>query len=530
MKRIYKVLIALCLVVCLLFTGCGMVDFGGFFDRFLNMASGPAAFSEMEYTRPDMDAYEQALEKVLQEAEKQKNLNKLVSAINDFYAQYDAFYTGYALSNIHYSKDLRDTYWEEEYNFCMENTAQVDAGIDSLFRALAKSPLREELEGDDYFGEGFFDKYEGESLYDDYFKGLLTQEAQLEARYYALSGEDAYDREGLETLYIDLVRVRQDMAEYAGYESYPEFAYAFDYGRDYTVQQATSYLADIRAELVPLYRELQTNRLWNRGYQPAPTFMAVQHVKSLAEGVGGQVLEAYTVMEEKGLYDIAYSQYKANTSFEIFIRSYYTPYIFMNSTQTTLDQLTFAHEFGHFCADYISMGSGAGVDVAEVFSQGMEYLSLFYMEDEQLIPSMQKLKLGLSIATYAEQAAYASFELQVYGLEDEALTTENVQKLFEDTLAAYGMNTADSLIYADIPHLYIAPMYVISYTVSNDMALQFYILEQEETGAGAARLLENITTMQTGIQAFAAEAGLTSPFADGWIQTVKETLEKVFAP
>ncbi len=526
MKRICKVLIALCLAACLLFTGCGMVNFGGFFDRLLGMVSGPVAFSDMEYVRPDMDAYQKALDAVLKEAAEQKNLNKLVTAIYDFYAEYDAFYTGYALSNIHYSKDLRDTYWEEEYNFCMENTAQVDAGIDSLYRALAQSPLREELEGEDYFGEGFFDKYEGESLYDDYFKGLLTQEAQLEAQYYALSGEDAYDRDGLETLYIDLVRVRQDMAEYAGYESYPEFAYEFTYGRDYTPAQAMAYLDNIQKELVPMYEQMMVNTGWVAGLQPATEQEMHNYMWAVTNAMGGQVQEAFSTMTANGLCDTAYSEYKANTSFEIFIRSYYTPYVFLNPTGTTMDYLTFAHEFGHFCADYFSMGSGAGVDVAEVFSQGMEYMSLCYADDR----SLETLKLATSIATYVEQSAYASFELQVYGLEDEALTTENVQKLFEDTLAAYGMNTADSLIYADIPHLYIAPMYVISYTVSNDMALQFYILEQEETGAGAAKLMESITTMQTGIQAFAQEAGLTSPFADGWIQTVKETLEKVFAP
>ncbi len=516
-----KKIIALCLVVCLLLTGCGMVDFGGFFDRLMNMYPEPVAFAEMEYTRPDMDAFAAALEAVLKEAETQENLNKLVSAINEFYAEYDAFYTAYALSNIHYSKDLRDTDWKAEYDFCMENTAQVDAGINKLFHTLAKSPLREKLEGKNYFGEGFFNKYEGDTLYDEHFQSLLTKEAQLEAQYYALSDEE--DQTGsLEDIYIDLIRVRQDMADYAGYESYPEFSYEFHYGRDYTVQQARDYLADIQTELVPLYETLLTNKHWDGAYEAAPSLMALQHVQSLAEGIGGQVLEAYTVMEEKGLYDIDYNYHKADTSFEIFIRSYYTPYIFMDSTNTTLDQLTFAHEFGHFCADYINTGSGAGVDVAEVFSQGMEYLSLFHIEESKT--DLTRLKLGLSIATYVEQAAYASFELQVYALEDEELTKANVQTIFRDTLDSYGISTTSGVRYTDIPHLFIAPMYVISYLVSNDLALQIYILEKEEAGAGAAKLLENITTTQSGIQAFAQEAGLTSPFAEGWIQTVKEIL------
>ena len=50
----------------------------------------------------------------------------------------------------------------------------MDAGLQELYRALAQSPAREELE--EYFGEGFFDSYENEeTLWDESFTALLEE-------------------------------------------------------------------------------------------------------------------------------------------------------------------------------------------------------------------------------------------------------------------------------------------------------------------------------------------------------------------
>ncbi len=537
MKKMHRMLVALCLVLSLLFTGCGVVDFGGFFDRLGAMLGGNylTPFEDMEYTRPDMDVFQEAYDTGVKAAAEQKNLNKLLQAISNFNMAYDEFYTNYALANIHYSKDLRDTYWEAEYSYCLEQTAAVSSALDTFYRALAKSPLREKLESDQYFGKDFFKAYEGESLYDDYFNSLLSQEAQLQSRYYAISGESAeaeyYSEEyfsvygkQLADVYVELIKVRQKMAAHAGYDSYPEFAYDFYFGRDYSCQEATAYMADIRAELVPLYQQLRGSDVFSQVLAPATEAETFRYVKTMAEAMGGSIKNAFSAMEQAKLYDITYSPYKADTSFEIFLSKYFTPYVFLNPTNTNMDKLTFAHEFGHFYADYQGGGIQGGVDVAEVFSQGMEYLSLCFVEDAAL----KKLKMASCLSVYVEQSAYASFEQQVYLLEGEELTAQNVQALYERIALSFGFDEAtwDSRDFVCIPHFFISPMYVISYVVSNDLALQLYMKETEQKGSGMGAYSANIGTMETGIQIFAQTAGLKSPFADGWLQTVKQTLEK----
>ncbi len=537
MKKWTTKLVALCLVLCLTLSGCGILDLGGYFDQLLGILGGNfmTSFEDMAYTRPDMQAFRTTLQEGL-DAAKEEDLSTVVSAVNSVYAQFDAFYTAYALSNIHYSLDLLNTYWEEEYNFCTENLSEINAGLDSFYRALAKSPIRDQLEGDDYFGPGFFDAYEGETLYDETFQSLLDQEAQLQNQYYALSAQagtlDPYSEafyaqcgNQLAEIFVELIRVRQKMAAHADYGDFQQFAYDFYFGRDYTPQQADAHLEDIRRELVPLYQELANSGYWNNAFTISSQKATFDYVKTAATAMGGTVAEAFEAMEAGGLYDISYSPNKFANSFEIYINSYYAPYVFLSPTNTNYDKLAFAHEFGHFCADYASFGSMAGVDVAEVFSQGLEYLSLCYVDD----PDLRKLKMADCLRVYVEQAAYASFEQQVYGLEGDLLTVENVRGIFSGTMSNFGLDdgSLDSRSFVLVPHFYVSAQYIISYVFSNDVALQLYMMEKEAPGTGLACLTDHLATTHCGIQAFVQESGsLKSPFSSGWISEVKTLLEK----
>lgn len=535
MRPILKKLIALCLVLCLTLSGCAGIDLKGYFENLIAMFSGVTAFIDMEYQRPDMDAFQKALDEACTAAAEETDIDDLAALIWGFYDHYGAFSTAYSLATIHYCQDLTDSYWEAEYNFCLENAAQVDAALDKFYRVLAKSPLREKLESDEYFGEGFFDYYDGESLYDEAFLGLLAQEAQLQGQYYEISGDasavDYYSEEyfsvygtQMAQVLVELIGLRQQIAAYAGYGSYPEFAYDYYHMRDYTPAQATSYLADIRAELVPMYSQLLQSGILSRQWSASTTEQTFAYVEQMTGAMGGQISEVFDVMKEGQLYDITPGLNKFNASFEVYIYNYQQPYIFMNPTGTVADKLTFAHEFGHFCNDYLSFGSAVGVDVAEIFSQGMEYLSLFYTEDNE---ELQTLRMATCLSTYVEQAALASFEQQMYSLSGSELTAENIQALYASICNAYGIDGPnwDSRSYVVITHYYTSPLYVISYVVSNDAALQLYQLEAAQEGAGLACFEENLVTMQPYFLAFLEEAGLESPFAPGRIGKVRQTFE-----
>ena len=285
-----------------------------------------------------------------------------------------------------------------------------------------------------------------------------------------------------------------------------------------------AYMDDVRCELVDLYLDISTDT-WSDSHQSWSERETLNYVKSGAQAMGGTMAEAFEFMEDGKFYDISYGANKYDASFETYLHYYSVPYVFVNPQGNASDPLTFAHEFGHFCNDYASSGTICSIDVAEVFSQGMEYLSLFYADGGA---GLEKMKMAGSLSVFVEQSAYASFEHKLYLLED--VTVENVRELYAETAEAYGFSrwNYDAREYINIAHLYIAPVYMVSYVVSNDVAMQIYQAEATEAGAGRKIMEENLATEEVTITAFVDAAGLTDPFTEGRVAQLRETFEKVF--
>lgn len=540
-KRKMLRLAALCLACVLLFSGCSL-HLGEYADNFKQLvdwltddgAYGGLTFEEMTYTRPDMGEFQRILEYSCSIARKSEDLDLVVDAIWEFYDVYDSFYTNLNLANIHYSADMTDTYWQTENDYCMGFTSDADAGLDSLYYALAESPVREALEGDDYFGPGYFESYDGESIWDQEFLDLMNQESALINQYYDLSGraleaqssDDYYDTYGreLSQLFVELVGLRQEIAGHLGYDSYVPFAYDFYYSRDYAPEEAASYFEEIREKLVPLYTQVNSSRVWQGNWGDYTPEDSLAYVERTAKGLGGEIWETFREMRDRKLYDNAISRNKYDASFEVYLDSYRIPYIFLNPDGSPYDPLAFAHEFGHYCSDALCGGSYAGTDVAEVFSQGMEYLSLCCGDPDSQVA---QLKLLDCLNVYVEQAAYASFEQQVYGLTGEDLTAENVQALYAQVGKDFGFESWewDSRDYVTMPHFFTNPMYIVSYVVSNDAAFQLYQMEQAESGSGRDWYRKNLRSEERYFLTFVEDTGLESPFAPGRVDTVRQLLE-----
>ena len=521
MKRILALL--LCVV---LLAGCVP---SSVLERF-----GITHFRDMEYVRPDLQAIEQVCDEAIALAASSDDVQEVLDAVWDYYDAYDAFNTNYDLAYIHYHADQTDEFWAAEHDFCAENYGRVDMLLEELYTALAESSLCAELEAE-YFGEGYLQSYLGESFYDEELLALYTREQELIGEYYALGAaceaesetEQWYDECALPMADIlaELAIVRRQIAEWVGYDSYTDYAWDFSFYRDYTADQAEAYLAEIRRELVPLYENMNGMEVWTAAEELCSEQEVLRYVKEAAQEMDGVVREAYNIMELAGLFDISADPNKSGLSFELFLEWYYEPYILISGTGTAYDKLSFAHEFGHFAMDYAAGCSWAGTDVLEIFSQGMEYLSLCYGDAEE---DFVRMKLADSLCTYVEQAAYADFEMQLYELPEEELTGENLLALYEEVCALYGFRSIpwDPRDMVTVPHFYELPHYVISYVVSNDAAMQLYEMELSAPGTGAACFAEHLTTESAGFLEFIEEAELKSPF--GRIDEVKGIMEGYF--
>ncbi len=581
-KKIVKIL-ALALALVLL-GGCSLPgggsfggDLSGSFGDLLSDITNRASqehnpdgvmFADMHYARPDTEklaADIAAVEQALEDGQKLKTVEDLLDKCMD---DYDEFSTMYSLANIYNCKDLRDEYYAGEYEWISTESAEIYRLFDEMYYACAGSSLGKALE-DDYFWDGFCEEYAdpNDSYYNDETVALMQRESELVSRYREIvadptvmyDGEERSFNELIEELgnaedlasyyrylavlmsyyqkyneplaevYIDLMRVRTEMAEKMGFSSCEEMEYVFCFGRDYTPEDAAVFISGVKTSLVPLYTWANDNGLvYGSGYSSLSSEALYAGMQAVANNIGYDCPEAFGFMSRYGLYDIEPSAFKADTSFQIYLSNYDAPFIFLKPKGTSEDLLTFVHEFGHYTDAYVNFDANETIDVAEIFSQALEFLSLYHMDgvlDAREIEKLRDGKMADALDTYIQQSAFAEFESRAHALGPDELTAEKLNELALQSAQDFGFCTPGfeqyyQYYWMDITHFFEYPFYVISYPVSLSVAMQIYDLERQQEGLGMAKYFEILPRDYETFMDTIVNGGLESPFAEGVVSSL----------
>lgn len=529
-------------------------------------------FGDMVYERPSLEELEALIADAEDAMDAGEDYETVEPLLDDCFLYYYHFDTMYTLADIRSCLDLSDEYYADEYLWCAENYTLIDQAMDGLYYFCAASPLAQELE-EKYFWEGFCEQYsdESESIYSDETVALMQQESNLIAEYRTLSADPVISFRGKEEnlaalltrfdgagdadgynsaciayftqyneryadLYIRLVSVREKLAEALGYETYEQMQYVYAFERDYSPEQAEAYLQDIKKYMVPLYRDLSVSAVLNEVWYSQLDEDTLRNIlRQSVSDFGGSVSEAYDFMLRYELCDLKQDSRKANISFETYLNDYEAPYLFVNSAGTNEDILTFAHEFGHYCDAYVNLNAYETVDLAEVYSQAMEYLVLSRLDehlDEEEVDNLARIKMIDTVDMFVRQASYAEFEHRVYALGAENLNAEVLNETARQVAKEYGLYNRHydeffSLSWGDIPHYFEQAFYIVSYPISDDLAEQIFALECEEAGAGMRRYLDNLERDFSGMMGLVDAGGFESPFAPGRVQTIAATAREI---
>ena len=535
---------------------------GGYRDYLGDLPVDMVRFSDMEYARPDVEKMYAQFDALIARAEKDEPAAELLP---DYYAVYDeyiSFYTMDTLANVRYSIDTTDSFYKQEYDFCEAEKPNVEEKLEALYKAFAACGSRDALEKE-YFGEGYFLKYDDYEVYtNETYLRLSQQEEEIKAQYRSLledptveiDGEERSFWEILDTddyftyfkglkayyekynaligeLYVKLVKLRRQLAAALDYDSYSDYSYDVSYQRDYSPEQGRAFTEEIRELLVPVYRDAAANEALTRLSQTSASEKQVRAmVESAAERIGGTVADAFRFMQTYELFDITKSAKKTDSSFQTYIYAYEAPFVLVNSQGSSDDYTTFAHEFGHFSDSYYNYGANEDLETAETYSQSMEFLALRYTGtlNELQKTKLIKMKLLDLLQTFITQAAYSSFEQRVFDLPEKELTVENINGVYRQVCKDFGFYESGfdfyySQSWIDVMHFFEVPDYVISYCVSADTSLQVYQLEAEKEGEGVAaffRLLDR--DQNAGVQQVMEDAGLSNPFRKGCLRETAE--------
>lgn len=521
----------------------------------------PVAFEDMEYTRPDAAALCKALGELEKLVKNGGSFDEVGAAFEAAYSDYSLFNTMDSLSYIRHTIDLNDEYYETENNWCEEQSPLIEQALEKCYIAMGQSDLRDRLE-EEYFTEGFFDFYDENQIYsNDRVVKLMQKDNDLQAQYMALQSDRTIEWNGEEVLYEDIVgdesldydsylrayqlyydkynpqvgeifaemiRTRNEIAKELGYDTFADFAYSYYYDRDYTPEEAEDYLSDIAAELAPMYFYAVYGA---QSTTPCSTDEVLDLFEKTVYRFGGEFATSYEFMQAYDLMDITDSSSKMPGSYVTYLSSYQMPFLYVSPTGKLDDLLTCCHEFGHFVDGFVNCNGTSSIDCNEIFSQGLEFLSLSRAElDDDEREALTISKVADSLLTFVSQAAYAEFELRAYALPDDQLNTEGLNALFLECMEEFGQSYTgmEDIIapgWIDIQHFLIAPYYVISYCVSNDAALQIFQLEEENgTGLETYRALMSTSSGNT-ILALLEENGMESPFEPGRVEELADFFE-----
>ena len=521
----------------------------------------PVAFEDMEYTRPDAAALCKALGELEKLVKDGGSFDEVGAAFEAAYSDYSLFNTMDSLSYIRHTIDLNDEYYETENNWCEEQSPLIEQALEKCYIAMGQSDLRDRLE-EEYFTEDFFDFYDENQIYsNDRVVKLMQKDNDLQAQYMALQSDQTIEWNGEEVLYEDIIgdesldydsylkayqlyynkynpqvgeifaemiRTRNEIARELGYDTFTDFAYSYYYDRDYTPEEAEDYLSDIAAELAPMYFYAVYGA---QSTTPCSTDQVLDLFEKTVYRFGGEFATSYEFMQAYDLMDITDSSSKMPGSYVTYLSSYQMPFLYVSPTGKLDDLLTCCHEFGHFVDGFVNCNGTSSIDCNEIFSQGLEFLSLSRAElDDDEREALTISKVADSLMTFVSQAAYAEFELRAYALPDDQLNTEGLNALFLECMEEFGQSYTgmEDIIapgWIDIQHFLIAPYYVISYCVSNDAALQIFQLEEENgTGLETYRALMSTSSGNT-ILALLEENGMESPFEPGRVEELADFFE-----
>jgi M3 family oligoendopeptidase len=539
--------------------------------------------------RPDYDAIAERYRRLETELASAATPDNAIAVVGRWDQERREFETWSALVQLRFNQDTGNEQFKTDREYCDEITPRLTDLDVRIKRLLLASPHHPELER--HFGRQAFALWEADVLaFDLAIEPQLVQEAKLQAEYseltaaaqvefrgqkYNLSGivkfrddADRATREGaervrwrwyadnrqqLDRIFDDLVRLRHEMARQLGYENYIGLGYKRMKRVDYTQADVEQFRAEVREHLVPLAVELRKQQaaalgvdrlvFWDDAVHdlkgnPAPhgdhDWMALR-AQAMFDAMHSRLGKFFKLMRDAKLTDLKNRDRKAPGGFCTSFPTYGLPFIFANFNGTMHDVLVFTHEMGHAYQAYASREQPLidylwpTFESCEIHSIGLEYLTWpqmekFFESDAERFRRVHLLQ-GLLFVPYG--VAVDHFQHLVYGRPDAS--PDERHAMWQEMERTY-LPWRD---YGDLPHvgeggfwqyqrhIYLHPFYYIDYTLAQTCALQLWVRSQRDP-AGTLEAYSDLCARggEAPFQELARSAGLVSPFQPGCLRDV----------
>ena len=344
---------------------------------------------------------------------------------------------------------------------------------------------------------------------------------------------DLFNREA-GAIFLELIRVRREIAQRLGYGSYAEYRYAC-FGRDYSPRDAFLFSQQVRETLVPVFSNARrafygaAGRLYGAVFEREPT---MDRMKSAVTAILPMLSEPWDYMLSHEMYDLGTDFKRMPGSFTTYFSTYGAPFLFSSWTGGFETIPAVIHEFGHFAAFYLN-GSDArasdALDLVEIDAQGLELLTVLRYDTlyGDISDAAETAELFYALYTLIDGCVEDAFQQFAYAQPEPTLDALNAE--YERLCAEYGLDAlgADGRAWTQIPHTFQTPFYYISYATSMTAALKLYLMGK--TDPEAAREIYCTVLLRPGGMQFREmmeSTGLGDPFAPGCLTDTARELRR----
>lgn len=401
-------------------------------------------FSEMPYSRPDINKMQDEFNALINEFDNAKTANEQRDTLSKINALRSDFQTYASIASVRNSINTTDSYYEKEQEFFDDSEPILKDLSVKLYRALGNSKFRGELK--EAFGNQLFnladvslktfnptvidDLKEENKLGTEYTKLVASAEVEYNGQKMNLSQLEAFsqstDREvrrtsnlaktsffskheaAFDDIFDKLIKVRTRIAQKLGYKNFVELGYYRMNRTDYNAEMVAKFREQVRTYIVPLaakLREKQRERTgldklkiydWSHNFNsgnPAPKGTPEEIIangqKMYAE-LSAETKEFYDFMVNNELMDLVTKKGKAGGGYCTMFQTYKAPFIFANFNGTIGDVDVLTHEAGHAFQCFQSRD----FEVEEYYWPTMEACEIHSMSMEQLTYPWMKLFFG----------------------------------------------------------------------------------------------------------------------------------------
>ncbi len=309
------------------------------------------------------------------------------------------------------------------------------------------------------------------------------------------------DKEKLEGVFDQLIKLRHQIAQNAGFETYTSFKF-MSLGRfDYTEADTLAFHESVEKSVKPIYETLIRERMdrlgvdklrpWDLnvdifGEEPLKPFekadqLVDKSIQALAR-LKPELGEMIGLMNEINYLDLESRVGKAPGGYNYPLLEVGVPFIFMNAAGTQNDVITMFHESGHAVHAFLTREVPLNVlkqtppEVAELAAMSMELLSLdyydiFYPNKEDRIRA-KKGQLYRCIIILPWIATIDAFQQWLYdhpnhSREERSKKWVELYERFHGTLIDWtGYEGYKESMWLKQGHIFEVPFYYIEYAIA----------------------------------------------------------------